>query len=82
MPGSPCRPTHRQSARQSRGDTGHWQCPLCAKSRHSALQQRLALFGSRRPLFIPPALRERNVRLREFVSYGCDSMFHCRAIAL
>jgi hypothetical protein len=33
-------------------------------------------------LFIPPALRERNVRLREFVSYGCDSMFHCRAIAL
>jgi hypothetical protein len=33
-------------------------------------------------LFIPPALRERNARLREFVSYGEDSMFHCGAIAL
>ena len=34
------------------------------------------------PLFIPPALRERNIRLREFVSYGEDSVFHCGAITL
>src|SRR5438067_11506701 len=33
-------------------------------------------------LFIPPALRERDVRLGEFVSYGEDTMFHCGAIAL
>ena len=43
---------------------------------------KLALFRSSGRLFIPPALRERNVRLREFVSYWEDSMFHCGAIAL
>lgn len=36
----------------------------------------------RKRVAIPPALRERNVRLRKFVSCGDDSMLHCGAIAL
>src|SRR6516225_9942470 len=54
---------------------------LCQKQTFCAAVETDAIRLSGR-LFIPPALRERNVRLREFVSYGEDSMFHCGAIAL
>src|SRR6516164_9969080 len=49
---------------------------LCQKQTFFAAAETGAIRSSGR-LFIPPALRERNVRLREFVSYGQDSMFHC-----
>jgi hypothetical protein len=54
---------------------------LCQKQTFCAAAETGAIRSSGR-LFIPPALRERDVRLGEFVSYGEDTMFHCGAIAL